>query len=214
MNIELRPLHRNDYRAAASVAARALRDNPINRAIFGDDPRRRLTGTEAAFRALLPVLQCPPLGAYQGGTLVGIIGVAPPGTCVPSLPRQLRMLPPLLRHGLGNLARESLVLNAWARHDPRERHWHLDPVAVEPERQGMGIGTRMMVRFCLWMDSVGDSAYLEADKPENVAFYQKFGFEVVGEVTVLGTATWLMQRPPRVDLVDVDARFQQPAGHV
>ncbi len=78
----------------------------------------------------------------------------------------------------------------------------------------MGIGTRMMVRFCLWMDSVGDSAYLEADKPENVAFYQKFGFEVVGEVTVLGTATWLMQRPPRVDLVDVDARFQQPAGHV
>ncbi len=112
MNIELRPLHWNDYRAAASVAARALRDNPINRAIFGDDPRRRLTGTEAAFRALLPVLQCPPLGAYHGGTLVGIIGVAPPGTCAPSLPRQLRMLPPLLRHGIGNLARESLVLNA------------------------------------------------------------------------------------------------------
>ncbi len=105
MNIELRPLHRNDYRAAAGVAARALRDNPINRAIFGDDPCRRLAGTEAAFRALLPVLQCPPLGAYQGDTLVGIIGVAPPGTCAPSLPRQLRMLPPLLRHGLGNLAR-------------------------------------------------------------------------------------------------------------
>ncbi|MDQ2827934.1 MAG: GNAT family N-acetyltransferase [Chloroflexota bacterium] len=214
MSIDLRPLRREELTPAASVAARALRDNPINRAIFGDDPRRRLTGTEAAFRALLPVLRRPPLGAYQGGTLVGIIGVAPPGTCVPSLPRQLRMLPPLLRHGLGNLARESLVLNAWARHDPRERHWHLDPVAVEPGRQGLGIGTRMMARFCLWMDSVEDSAYLETDKPENVAFYQKFGFVVVGEVTVLGTATWLMQRPPRVDLVDVDARFQQPAGHV
>jgi len=136
MSIDLRPLRREELTPAASVAARALRDNPINRAIFGDDPRRRLMGTDAAFRALLPMLQCPPLGAYQDSTLVGIIGVAPPGTCIPSLPRQLRMLPLLLRHGLGNLARESLVLNAWARHDPRERHWHLDPVAVEPERQG------------------------------------------------------------------------------
>jgi len=201
MNIDLRPLRRDELTPAADIAGRALCDNPINRAIFGDDPRRRLAGTEAAFRALLPVLQCPPLGAYQGDTLVGIIGVAPPGTCVPSLPRQLRMLPPLLRYGLGNLARESLVLNAWARHDPRERHWHLDPVAVEPGRQGLGIGTRMMARFCFWMDSVGDNAYLETDKPENVAFYRKFGFAVVGEVTALDTATWVMQRPPGVDPV-------------
>lgn len=37
----------------------------------------------------------------------------------------------------------------------------------------------------------------KTDKPENVAFYRKFDFTVVGEAAVLGTATWLMYREPR-----------------
>ncbi len=197
MNVELRPLRRDELTLAAGIAARALGDNPINRAIYGDDPRRRVRETEAGFRTVLPALQCPPLGAYREGRLVGVVGVAPPGTCKPSLPRQLRMLPSLLRHGFGNLARESLVVNTWARHDPRDPHWHLDPVVVEPGQQGLGIGTLMMERFRAWMDSVQGAAYLETDKPENVAFYRKFGFETVGEVAVLGTTTWLMYRTPR-----------------
>ncbi len=197
MSVELRPLRRDELTLAAGIAARALRDNPINRAVYGDDPRHRVRGTEAAFHTVLPALQCPPLGAYHEGRLVGVVGVAPPGTCKPSLPRQLRMLPSLIRHGLGDLVRESLVVNTWARHDPQEPHWHLDPVVVEPRQQGLGIGTLMMERFRAWMDSVQGAAYLETDKPENVAFYRKFDFTVVGEAAVLGTATWLMYREPR-----------------
>ncbi len=45
-----------------------------------------------------------------------------------------------------------------------------------------------------WMDSLRDDAYLETDKPENVAFYRSFGFAVVGEVAILDTPTWLMSR--------------------
>jgi len=194
MNVRFRPLHRDELRTAAGVAARALCDNPLNCAIYGDDYRRRLQGTEAAIGVVLSWLRCPPLGAFEGETLVGVVGVAPPGTCVPSLPRQLRSLPALLGHGFGNLARESLLVNSWARHDPHGRHWHLDPVVVEPRYQGSGIGTWMMGRFCSWMDGLGDDAYLETDKPENVAFYRSFGFAVVGEVAILDTPTWLMLR--------------------
>ncbi len=46
------------------------------------------------------------------------------------------------------------------------------------------------------MDSAHAVAYLETDKPENVTFYQKFGFETVGEAEVLGTRNWFMRRAP------------------
>ena len=38
-------------------------------------------------------------------------------------------------------------------------------------------------------------AYLETDKIENVRFYERFGFRVVGGTDVLGTGTWFMNRP-------------------
>ena len=34
------------------------------------------------------------------------------------------------------------------------------------------------------------------DKRENVAFYERFGFEVVGEDEVLGVRNWFMLRSP------------------
>ena len=38
------------------------------------------------------------------------------------------------------------------------------------------------------------SGFLETDKAENVAFYRRFGFEVVREVEVIGTTTFFMAR--------------------
>ena len=44
----------------------------------------------------------------------------------------------------------------------------------------------MMQAFCARMDAAGEDAYLGTDKPINVRFYERFGFEVVGEEDVLG----------------------------
>jgi ribosomal protein S18 acetylase RimI-like enzyme len=46
------------------------------------------------------------------------------------------------------------------------------------------------------MDAAGEDAYLETDKPENVRFYERFGFEVVGEQEVIGVPNWYMARRP------------------
>jgi len=48
--------------------------------------------------------------------------------------------------------------------------------------------------FCARMDAAGEAAYLETDKPANVRFYERFGFEVVGEQRVLGVPNWFMLR--------------------
>jgi predicted N-acetyltransferase YhbS len=86
--------------------------------------------------------------------------------------------------------------NAWSARDPKERHWHLGPVAVEAGLQGMGIGSQMMNVLCHRIDATGDMAFLETDKPENVTFYRKFGFQSIDEIAILGLRTWFMRRAP------------------
>ena len=44
-------------------------------------------------------------------------------------------------------------------------------------------------------DAAGEVAYLETDKEINARFYERFGFEVVGEEQVLGVRNWFMTRP-------------------
>ena len=51
--------------------------------------------------------------------------------------------------------------------------------------------------FCARMDAAREDAYLETDKQINVRFYQRFGFEVVGEEDVLGVPNWFMRRTRR-----------------
>jgi hypothetical protein len=45
------------------------------------------------------------------------------------------------------------------------------------------------------MDASRAAAYLETDKQVNVPFYERFGFRVRAEATILGTPNWFMIRP-------------------
>jgi predicted N-acetyltransferase YhbS len=88
-------------------------------------------------------------------------------------------------------------LQTWGRRDPDEYHFHLGPVAADAGKQGRGIGSAMMQAFCERVDRDHALAYLETDKEENVGFYEKFGFETVGDATVIGVTNWFMRRDPR-----------------
>ena len=55
----------------------------------------------------------------------------------------------------------------------------------------------LMQAFCEKMDEAAEDSYLETDKPINVRFYEKFGFEVTGEDEVLGVRNWYMYRRAR-----------------
>ena len=68
-------------------------------------------------------------------------------------------------------------------------------IGVEAELPGRGIGTQMMEVFCRRMDVVGEAAYLETDKAENVRFYGRFGFATLDEPDIHGIHNWFMFRP-------------------
>jgi ribosomal protein S18 acetylase RimI-like enzyme len=86
-------------------------------------------------------------------------------------------------------------LATWSKHDPKDLHCHLGPIGIDPGAQGRGVGQRLMGLYCEDLDRTTTCGYLETDRPENVAFYQRFGFEVTREMPVLGTPNFLMRRP-------------------
>lgn len=65
---------------------------------------------------------------------------------------------------------------------PREDHWYLPQIGVDPIAQGNGIGAALMHHALARCDNEGALAYLEASKPQNIPFYRRHGFEVTGEI--------------------------------
>jgi ribosomal protein S18 acetylase RimI-like enzyme len=135
------------------------------------------------------------LGAFRDGSLAGVCGMARPGLCQPTSLEKLTVIPSVV---FGNpLTAPMRVLKwagEWARRDPSEPHWHLGPVAADSHVQGQGIGRAMLTEFCARVDRSGGLSNLETDKPENVRFYQKFGFTVIAEAEILRVPNWFMSR--------------------
>jgi predicted N-acetyltransferase YhbS len=78
------------------------------------------------------------------------------------------------------------------------QHWHLGPIGVLPSHQGLGIGSRLMARFCTEVDACQAKAFLETDLDKNVRFYGKFGFKVVSESEIFDVKSRYMLRTSRV----------------
>lgn len=67
---------------------------------------------------------------------------------------------------------------------PREAHWYLPQIGVEPNAQGKGVGAELMRHALARCDRERVPAYLEASKPQNIPFYRRYGFEVIGEIQI------------------------------
>ncbi|HVX42727.1 MAG TPA: GNAT family N-acetyltransferase [Mycobacteriales bacterium] len=198
--LSVRDLERGDIGAAVSLFAQAMRDNPVNVAAYGPDPERRIHLLEQLFATLFAVFPTRQvIGAYDGSTLLGAATVAAPGTCQPSPLQKVRFVPGLVSMGPHTARQVGAWLAAWAAHDPERAHAHLGPVAVATDRQGHGIGGRLLTEHCRQLDRAGLTGYLETDKRENVGFYERHGYTVTAEAAVIGTTNWFMtrERPSR-----------------
>ena len=67
------------------------------------------------------------------------------------------------------------------------KSWYMFDIVVRREMQKQGIGHRLMEPVLDALDKDGQDIYLETHNPDNVAFYEQFGFEVVEVGTVPGS---------------------------
>ena len=74
------------------------------------------------------------------------------------------------------------VLEQVAMSHPQDEHWYLPAIGVDPMYQGQGYGSALLERGLEVCDHNHLAAYLEASNPLNIPLYQRFGFEVIGEI--------------------------------
>jgi len=80
---------------------------------------------------------------------------------------------------------------------PAGRYWYLAQIGVEPGHQESGHGTTLLQVGLNRCGRDGLPAYLESANPRNRTFYERHGFEVLGEVQVADSPTvWPMRRLP------------------
>jgi GNAT superfamily N-acetyltransferase len=195
VGVEVRGLTDAEAGHAGLVAARALRDNPMMTYMVPDDALGRLQiGYETFGDRIEPGM----IGALVGRHVVGVAGANAPGGCLgATAPPELRTVPAISPIDALGYDRARHTVSVMCEHDPDERHIHVGPVGVEPGVQGLGVGAAMLGRIGELLDAEGEVAWLETDKPENVVFYRRHGFDVAVEERRLGFPIWFMRRTPR-----------------
>ncbi|HTT59764.1 MAG TPA: GNAT family N-acetyltransferase [Acidimicrobiales bacterium] len=177
------PLSRSDAKHAARVSARAFLDDAYFSYLLPDE-RARSRALELLFAAQIR------RGGEHARTVTvrderhQIVGVAVwfgPGHWPPSVGTQLSQLPvtlrALYRHPRA-LRLGATYINAVLKVHPKEHHWYLALIATDLTVQRRGAGTLLMNEGIEQMKLDGVGGYLETQKEENLAFYNRFGYDL------------------------------------
>jgi ribosomal protein S18 acetylase RimI-like enzyme len=198
---QARPARKDDIGGLSRTLARAFYDDPVMVWLLPDEKAR----TAQLGRLFTTMTRHHHLG--RGGVEVACngpgVGAAalwdPPNQWQETPRAQLAMTPTFIRvFGLRSM-RGRPVQELMKRFHPEEPHWYLATIGSDPTVRGKGFGQVLMRSRLDRVDAEHAPAYLESTKPENIGYYQRFGFEVTGEIVLPdgGPTMWPMWRSPR-----------------
>ncbi len=196
MKSDVRPATHNDASRISTVLARAFATNPFIRWLLPDDAHYARVGN--GFFRLGVERELVEGEVFTNDALSGAALWLPPGSPSPGIGRQLTMGWKLLRAtGASRLLRIADALTKFEQARPTRPHWYLTILGTDPSVQGRGVGGALMDPILRRCDETGVAAYLESSNPANVSYYQRFGFEVTGQIDYKGGPTVpLMLRQP------------------
>ncbi|WP_020498502.1 GNAT family N-acetyltransferase [Sciscionella marina] len=160
-------------------------------AAFAEDPvmlwmfRERQDCTHAVtilFRALLQAhyLRRGVCALTEGGAAVWTM----PGAHEFGALGELRLAPGVLHAARLRIDRLLAFDSLSRKHQPREPHWYLHLLGVEPHARGKGIGGALLEKQLAVIDEAGLPAHLESTNERNVPLYERHGFTVTAQVRI------------------------------
>jgi ribosomal protein S18 acetylase RimI-like enzyme len=183
------------HQAKAALTVRSIDEGSADAAYativlaFSADPAARWTWPRADdYLRNMPVLARAfsskgfALGtAYEIGGFAGVALWLPPGVSPDEEP-----LGELVRRTAPAAIQPDLakVFDRMAGFHPKEPHWYLPVIGVDPSRQGQRLGDRLMTHALARCDADGLPAYLESSNPRNIPFYERLGFQALGQIQV------------------------------
>ena len=186
---------------AGRLLARAFAADPVIGHYLTDGPRRQ-HGFRAFFRAAL--YESLPHGAVytarDDGALVGAAAWLPPNALGLPGDRHARVSSAMVRMLYPARARKLFAgFSGLAALHPRQPHWYLMFVGVEPRRQGSGVGASLLSPVLEQADADGTLCYLETPFAQTHRFYKQLGFQITSESQPFEAPTpiWTMTRTAR-----------------
>lgn len=199
----LRRLTGGEAPLGADVLVASHGEYPAFVALCADPTRRRAMLRPFFEMTVGDAVEHGQVWAVEDGRVGGVAVWMPPGAFPWSARRKVRALPSLARVAVaaplafGRFARYGANVE---RAHPGGDHWYLVAAGVHPEFQRRGIGGRVLSPALCAADQEGFDCYLETSDPANVAYYRRFGFELVAEGLQLvpsGPTHTAMRRPAR-----------------
>jgi GNAT superfamily N-acetyltransferase len=199
--IDVAPARRADVRTLSRTLGRAFHDDPVMMWMLPDATARarglpRMFATMTRHHFLRG-------GGAEVASRHSAIGAAalwdPPGAWKESRLEALLMMPGFMLAFRSRASVGEEVAETMKRVHPQEPHWYLAVIGSDPAVRGKGFGQALMHSRLDRVDAEHAPAYLESTKPENVPYYQRFGFEVTGKIVLPngGPTMWPMWRNPR-----------------
>jgi GNAT superfamily N-acetyltransferase len=202
---EVERVHHDEHHATIAVLARAFFDDPLFN-FFLPDLIKQGHGLLSFIGS--GYADAKPYGnIWVAHTKDGKIGGGavwlPPGAYPRSAQREaktyLRGFPSFARVGRRLGASIKLLTEMDKAHHAFDvPHFYLAILGVDPLYQRTGAGTALLQPVLDHCDDEGLPAYLETQKPENVPWYRRHGFDVVKLIELDGIPPlWTMSRDPR-----------------
>lgn len=202
MAVTVRPATRSDIPALSAVLADAFHDDPVSIWMWPDQSARR-RGLSRLFAAETRYHHMAGGGVEvalaEENSIAGATLWDPPGrwkqstwTTLISMPATVLALGTRLRVG-------AEVAGTMEAAHPTLPHWYLAVIGTGRDTRGAGYGKALLNSRLERCNAARIPAYLESSNEDNIPYYQRFGFEVTGEIVVPngGPTLYAMWREPR-----------------
>jgi GNAT superfamily N-acetyltransferase len=194
-------LHNSKTDDAVTVLCDAFRDYPVMRYVLGSagDYERRLRTLVGFFVSARVFRDEPVLGMLDSeGTLVAAAIISRSSERPELEALAVRREEVWAELGTAARARYDAYGAASATFFPDFPHYHLDMIGVRRSHQGMGLARPLLEAVHRISEEDGGSAgvCLTTEAPQNIPFYEHFGYLLIGQARVADAYdTWTFFRP-------------------
>ena len=185
-------LTKKDRNVGAVVLGRAFTEYELLHYYFQDETERRAVAQMFGFIALSVCLKYGEVYA-SSEKLEGVAAWLPPGKApfggwqiLCSVP--LTILVRFGRQGASRMRAYGRYVDNLHRKLVPYPHWYLQIIGVDPAHHGQGFSSRLVRPVLERIDQEQMPCFVETNTAKNVAIYRRFGFEVVSEDKIPGTA--------------------------
>lgn len=182
--LALRPATSADVKKLAEVLARAFYDDPPLIWLL-PDPATRLARITRMFATVIGIESLRYGGVdvvCDGEEIAGGAVWLPPGHWQPGFREKVQAAPHYARALAAAWRRVARYGRALDSARPKEPHWYLKAIGVDPAWQGHGVAGLLLRSRLQRCDKAGQPAYLEVSNSEAVPLYERYGFARTGDL--------------------------------